>query len=329
MPRVHATFSSFVPPDKGGLSLLEYLVRRFPYLDEEGWRARIAAGAVTVDGAPAEPDRILRNGDKVSSEVEHDEPELPEEVEVVRADGEILALGKSALVPVSRTGEVTWNTFVQQARRKTGNPEIRLLHRLDRETSGLILCARDLEAARRHQPNLKEILLRKFYLAAVFGEPEWSSLRCETPLREATEHPARAIMLPDPAGKPCSTDFRVLERSGGRALVLAEIRTGRKHQIRAHLASLGHPVVGDKIYVDDGASYVKMATGRLEPADLERLGAPHHLLHSWKALVRLPGGEGPELLESRLFSAPFREALARWPGWESRAESALAELLKS
>ena len=326
MPRVRATFSSFVPPNMGGLSLSEYLSKRFPYLDEEGWRERIARGDVRVEGKEASPELLLKNGDKVSSEVEHDEPELPEEVEIVRAEGEIPAFGKSALVPVSRTGEVTWNTFVQQARRATGNPEIRLLHRLDRETSGLILCARDLDAAKRHQANLKNLLLRKFYLAVVFGTPEWTALRCETPLREATEHPARAIMLPDPAGKPCSTDFRLLESGGGRSLVLAEIHTGRKHQIRAHLASLRHPVVGDKIYVDDGASYVKMATGRLEPADLERLGAPHHLLHSWKALVRLPGSEGPELLESRLFSPAFREALARWPDWRERAEEALRDL---
>ena len=84
MPRVRATFSSFVPPNMGGLSLSEYLSKRFPYLDEAGWRERIARGDVRVEGKEASPELLLKNGDKVSSEVEHDEPELPEEVEIVR-----------------------------------------------------------------------------------------------------------------------------------------------------------------------------------------------------------------------------------------------------
>lgn len=327
--KIKTTFSSFVPPNRGGWKLLDYLADRFAYLTREEWSERILEGRVTLDGEPTSADASLKNGMKVTSQIEHDEPDIPEEVEVIHLGDEIGVFGKSAEVPVSRTGQIIWNTFVQQVRRKLNNPEVRLLHRLDRETSGLLLCALSKEAAARHQKNLSQILLRKFYLAVVRGDVEWEEMECNAPLREAKELPARAKMVVDEAGKPSYTHFWRIERAPEQSLLLAELKTGRKHQIRAHLAHLGHPLVGDKLYTGKGEAYIEMAKGELTLQQLENLGSPHHLLHSWAALISIPGEEKEQLFFSQLFSQEFQKALKQWPhalqNAEKRVESRIKE----
>jgi len=376
VPIVTATFSSFVPPNHQGLTLVAYLAQRFPYCDEAEWRRRVEVGLVMVDGAPGQADAELFPKQKVTSTLpDHREPELPEEVELIHRGAEIGIFGKSAGVPVTRTGEVVYNTFVQQARRATGNPEVRLLHRLDRETSGLILCAMD-PIGLRHQKAMEVVLRRKFYLAVVEGVPVWETLECDAPLRETESHAVRARMEVHAEGKPSRTSFvriasgpargaapsamRGSAPSPARALVLAEIHSGRKHQIRAHLAHLGNPVIGDKIYAHDGRFYLKMVEGGLTAEDYAELGAENHLLHSWGAEIALPlepedddddlgldlgvpadryayrkgGGAGrleqyqePRMFYSALFSAEYRAALEAFPGWEAAARGAVERLL--
>jgi len=346
------------------MALLDYLVRRFPYCDADEWARRIAAGLVRVEGGAdgdaevlALPGQLLRPGQKVTSRVDHREPDLPEEVERIRLDraAGIGILGKCAGVPVTRTGEVVYNTFVQQARRTLDNPEVRLLHRLDRETSGLILCALD-KGALRFQQRLECLLRRKFYLVVVRGTPSWQRNDCRAPLRESASHVVRAAMEVHPEGKACRTTFvRVASgtwRGQEASLLLAELHTGRKHQIRAHLAYLGHPVVGDKVYAHGGRYYLKRMEEGLDEADLEILGTENHLLHSWAAEVALPLSCGedegddealglpesaiaanwrpeeeafaaPELFRSGLFSPDFRCFLDSLAGWEAAAEAAL------
>ena len=141
--------------------------------------------------------------------------------------------------------------------------------------------------------------------------------------------PARAKMVVDEAGKPSYTHFWRIERAPEQSLLLAELKTGRKHQIRAHLAHLGHPLVGDKLYTGKGEAYIEMAKGELTLQQLENLGSPHHLLHSWAALISIPGEEKEQLFFSQLFSQEFQKALKQWPhalqNAEKRVESRIKE----
>jgi 23S rRNA pseudouridine1911/1915/1917 synthase len=185
---------------------------------------------------------------------------------------------------------------------------VSIINRLDRETSGLVLVAKKADVARRFGVLMQRHRLRKEYLAIVWGWPEWKSKIVNAPLVRQGKHQRSAIWLKQmihPAGAPAQTELHLERRfirgapdatlaptahapSGGKfSLVRAIPHTGRTHQIRVHLASIDHPIVGDKIYGRDEKLYLRfIETGWT--SELERqLLLPRHALHS--ALLAIDG----------------------------------------
>jgi 23S rRNA pseudouridine1911/1915/1917 synthase len=174
--------------------------------------------------------------------------------------------------------------------------QVSIVNRLDRETSGLVLVAKNSEAARRFGLMMQEQRIAKEYLAIVWGWPEWGERLVEAPLGRQGAYGPSAIWLKqaiNPAGAPAQTGFwveRRFTRDGARfAIVRAAPRTGRTHQIRVHLASLGHPIVGDKIYGPDEKLYLKFIDTGWTPELERQLLLPRHALHS--AALEIAGGE--------------------------------------
>ena len=165
--------------------------------------------------------------------------------------------------------------------------QVSIINRLDRETSGLMLVAKTSAAARRFGLLMQEQRIRKEYLAIVWGWPKWDSTTVNAPIARAGEFGPSRIWLKQaihPHGAPALTQFVVEERfirnEERYAIVRAIPQTGRTHQIRVHLASVGHAIVGDKIYGPDENLYLAFIENGWTP-DLERaLLLPRHALHS-------------------------------------------------
>jgi 23S rRNA pseudouridine1911/1915/1917 synthase len=175
---------------------------------------------------------------------------------------------------------------------RANGARLSILTRLDRETSGLVLVAKNAAAARHFSLQFQERAVKKEYLALVHGWPEWGSLRIEASIiRSGGEIWLRQAV--DPAGRDCVTGFEVEERfsnAHGRFTCLRCFpETGRMHQIRVHLEHAGHPLVGDKIYGTDGRPYLEQFAGELSDESISRLILPRHALHACKLSVSWQG----------------------------------------
>jgi 23S rRNA pseudouridine1911/1915/1917 synthase len=185
--------------------------------------------------------------------------------------------------------------------------QVSIVNRLDRETSGLVLIAKKAEMARRFGLMMQQRQLKKEYLAIVWGWPEWEHTVVNAALDRQGKHRQSLIWLKQmvhPAGAPAQTEFRVEQRFFGPgapeasparigrplpgnkfSLIRAIPHTGRTHQIRVHLASIGHPVVGDKIYGPDEQHYLHfIETGWTSELERELL-LPRHALHATRLAI--------------------------------------------
>ena len=201
--------------------------------------------------------------------------------------------------PTKPTGARTlWGELKQLLAFEIANGgQVSIVNRLDRETSGLVLVAKNASAARRFGLLMQEQRIAKEYLAIVWGWPDWETTSVDAPLARQGAHIPSPIWLKQmihSAGAPARTDFRVEERfERGRgerfAIIRAFPRTGRTHQIRVHLSSLGHPIVGDKIYGPDETLYLEFIETGWTPKLERQLLLPRHALHS--AALEIRGGE--------------------------------------
>jgi len=200
--------------------------------------------------------------------------------------------------PTKPNGEATlWRKLQELLAFELANGgQVSIINRLDRETSGLVLIAKTAAAARRYGMLMQQRRLKKEYLAVVWGWPEWETKFVEAPLNRQGKYRESAIWLKQtihPAGAEAQTEFRVerrLIKSGCSSdsqfsLIRAIPHTGRTHQIRVHLASIGHPIVGDKIYGPDERLYLQFIQTGWTPELERQLLLPRQALHSTKLAI--------------------------------------------
>jgi 23S rRNA pseudouridine1911/1915/1917 synthase len=246
------------------------------------------------------------------------EPPCPRSFTVLHEDDAVVVVDKPAGLPVHATARYHFNTLTRLLAERWPGGGLQIAHRLDRETSGCLVVARGKAAAARLKGAFERRDVAKEYLALVHGAPGWDERTIDLPLALAAprrlDHnaPAFAIrMAPRPDGLGAITQVRVVARADGCALVSCRPLTGRQHQIRAHLAAVGHAIVGDKLYAHGDEAFVRYCDRALELSPEEvaaEFGLARQALHA--AAITFPHPSGGTLSVTAPLPADMREYLA-------------------
>jgi 23S rRNA pseudouridine1911/1915/1917 synthase len=303
------TYRERIGADGGGRAVLEHLGERFGRAGPEAWRERIASGQVKLDGAPTSAGTLLRAGQWLTWErPPWTEPPVPLDAAVLHEDALLLAVAKPRGLPTMPAGGLYLeHTLLAVVRRRA--PGASPMHRLGRDTSGVVLFARTAAAAGAVQSAFRARRVTKVYRALCAGHPALDAFQVDAPIGEV-EHPLIGTVHAAAAGgRQARSHVRVLERRGDgaappSALVEVEIETGRPHQIRIHLAHAGHPLVGDPLF---GPGGVPRPGTRALPGD------PGYPLHAWRLELEHPG-DGRRLVIECAPPPALRVAVEAGPG---------------
>ncbi len=305
-----------VEPNYAGWRLDRYLQEKIRRLSRERVQDLILHRLECEGGRHLKPATRVAAGLRFSLLKDAEpEPEVPLEFSVVHDDGALLVIDKPAGLPVHPTARYSANTFTSVARDRFPGRKVDPAHRIDRETSGLLACGAAPQWTKRLKAAFAAGRVSKTYLALVLGRPSDGSFTVDAPLALTGASEVRVRMHVDAGGLASVTTFEVLGRRNAPdgaavALIACRPRTGRQHQIRAHLHHAGLPLVGDKIYGPDELIFDRFTRHEMTDEDRARLRLGRHALHA--ARLELPH---PDTGEPVLLEAPLPPDLATF--WEA------------
>ncbi|MDD2600000.1 MAG: RluA family pseudouridine synthase [Kiritimatiellae bacterium] len=321
--------TAIVQAAESGMCVLDFVVKRYPFKDEAQWQAALSDKQVLLNRTPASASATLKTNDAILYHApEAPEPKVDRNIAVLYEDEHLIAVNKTGNLPCHPSGCYLENTLLTILKKNTGVQELRLINRLDRETSGVVLAAKNAAAAKHL---LRQFLLRKvekLYSVIVEGEfPEhiiargWLSRDTDSVLRKKRAFVAGTRDAQPVAGAEwAETRFERVKSNHELSLVRVVLITGRLHQIRATLFSLGFPVVGDKIYGVDENLFLKFISDQLTESDWKKLRLPRQALHALELGITHPVTAAPMLFKAPL-PLEMRELLNNRPESKERAEA--------
>ncbi len=280
-----------VPDDVAGQRIDNFLLTQLKGAPRTLVYRILRTGEVRVNKGRIKPDYRLQAGDVVRVPplrlAEEKDPDVRPAAGVIRnlasrivyEEGGLLVLNKPAGLAVHGGSGVSWGVVEAMKLVRPESPFIELVHRLDRDTSGLLMLAEKRSVLRELHGYLREGRMEKVYIALLSGRLKGASHQVTAPLLKTNLPNGERIVRVSSEGKEALTDFRVIERIGDTTLVEARPKTGRTHQIRVHAQYLGHPLVGDEKYGDD----------RVNKAMRTAHGAGRLFLHATALRIRLSG----------------------------------------
>jgi 23S rRNA pseudouridine1911/1915/1917 synthase len=291
-----------VPGECAGWRLDHFLKRRIGRLSRTKIQFVIREQISFADGRRVRASSSVRAGEIIRLRRPAPvEPDVPRTFSLLYEDDTILAIDKPAGLPMHTTAKFWKNTLAALLRERYPDEPVHIAHRIDRETSGVLLAARTREAARFLTMAFARRQVQKTYLALVKGAPPDEGVIDEPLALLDTKSRVMMGLAGSGRGLPAVTRYRVIRRFAAHALCEAHPETGRQHQIRVHFASLGHPLVGDKLYGASEALFMRACDEGVTPELLAAFdGLPRHALHAYQLTFPHPRTHEPLTVESPL-----------------------------
>lgn len=297
-----------VEPGEAGTRLDLFLKEKYRRLSREYLQKAIRDGDVTLNHRPSKPSYQLKVRDKVyvMSTNTGAEPEVNLDYRILYEDDAILVVDKPGNLPVHPSGRYFFHTLLTQLRVQNGNEvdqkkEFYLVHRIDRETSGLLVIGKTSAAAAALVAQWEKKGVAKQYLAIVKGCVGQESFTIDAPLAKDPHSEIKLKMhvvqmggdgeplyLPKSEMLPSRTGIEVVERVGNYTVVKCTPHTGRQHQIRVHLWHVGHPICGDKLYGTDAEFFLRTMREILHVEVEPGIELSRHALHAHRLGFRHP-----------------------------------------
>lgn len=289
----------FVPRRCAGRTLIEFLTARNPGIVENKWREWIDRGEIVHvssnwrDRSPIKAETIIRDGDCFEQKMPATiEPDIAPEIVLLHEDDDLCVVNKPAPLPTHPSGRFNRNTLSWILGTVYENDKLKVAHRLDANTSGVVVLCRRQRAAKLIGHQFANRSVEKVYVARVHGHPEWDTHTCDAAISKTPRQ--GGIRQVDDDGQEAQTHYRVLARgTDGTSLIEACPTTGRTNQIRIHLWHLGHSIVGDPIYLPDHQTGAENAGTLL-------VSAPPMCLHARSLGFLHPTTQQPIAFEAEL-----------------------------